>query len=160
MIFPSTIAAPDTAAHAAQSGQDVLSWSVHLIKRRPARLPLIGASLLGTFAAALAVFHSLWPALPLMLVLLLSLSEFLFPVRYTLSTQSATARHGLTMLEIRWADVRHAYLTEDGIKLSPLQTKNSRFEPLRGVYLRFNDSNRDKVIDAVKRLRAEAISHG
>ena len=92
-------------------------------------------------------------------MVLLSLSEFVFPVKYTLTAQSATARHGLTLLEIRWADVRHAYLTDEGVKLSPLRAKNSRFEPLRGVYLRFSEDNREVVIAAVQGFRQEQITH-
>ena len=78
-------------------------------------------------------------------------------MRYTLTPQSASARHGLTLLEIRWADVRHAYLTDEGIKLSPLSAKNSRFEALRGVFLRFDDGNKDAVIAAVRRFRQETL---
>ena len=95
----------------------------------------------------------MWLALLPTLALLLSLSEFFFPIHYTLTAETAAARHGLTALEIRWADVRHVYLTDDGMKLSPLRAKNARFEPLRGVFLRFDDTNREAVIEAVRRLR-------
>ncbi len=139
--------------------ESVLSWSVHLIRRQPKHPAHLGLVLLAVFAAGLWVFHSLWLSLAPLLALLFSMSEYVFPVRYTLTAQSASARHGLTSLEIRWADVRHAYLTDDGIKLSPLQAKNSRFEPLRGVFLRFNDDNRDIVIAAVRRFRQETPSH-
>ena len=123
---------------------------------RPAQIGLV---LLAVFGAGLGVFHSLWLSFAPMLALLFSMSEYIFPVRYTLTKQSASARHGLTLLEIRWADVRHAYLTDDGIKLSPLPAKNSRFEPLRGVFLRFDDDNQDRVIAAVRRFRQEALQN-
>lgn len=139
--------------------ESVLSWSVHLIAQQPKRPAQLGAVLLAVFALGLCVFHSLWLSLAPVLALLFSLSEFVFPVRYTLTPQSAAVRHGLTSLEIRWPDVRHAYLTEDGIKLSPLQTKNSRFESLRGVFLRFDDHNREAVIDAVRRFRQETLQN-
>ena len=107
------------------------------------------------FLAGLCLFHSFWLAALPTLAALFSVSEFLFPIHYTLTAQSAAMRCGLTALEIRWADVRHAYLTDDGIKLSPLRAKNSRMEPLRGVYLRFDAAQRDSIIAAVTRLRAE-----
>ena len=103
------------------------------------------------------LFRSFWLGLLPMLALLFYLSEYVFPIRYTLTPQSASARCGLSVLEIRWADVRHAYLTDDGIKLSPLAAKNSRFESLRGVFLRFGPNNQDAVTDAVRRLRAETV---
>ena len=143
----------------ASAEESILSWSVHLITRQPKRLAQIGLILLAVFALGLCVFHSVWLGLAPMLALLFSLSEFIFPVRYTLTPQSAAVRHGLTALEIRWPDVRHAYLTDDGIKLSPLQAKNSPFESLRGVFLRFDDGNRDAVIAAVRRFRQETLPH-
>ena len=136
-----------------QLAESVLSWSVHLLAHQPKRPVQIGAILLTVFALSLCVFRSFWLGLLPALALLFSLSEFIFPVRYTLTEQSASVRYGLTSLEIRWADVRHAYLTEEGIKLSPLATRNSRFEPLRGVFLRFDDRNRAAVIAAVQRFR-------
>ncbi len=139
--------------------ESVLSWSVHLITRQPKRPAQLGAVLLAVFVLGLCVFHSFWLSLAPVLALLFSLSEFILPVRYILTPQSATVRHGLTSLEIQWPDVRHAYLTDDGIKLSPLNTKNSRFESLRGVFLRFDDHNHEAVIAAVRRFRQEATPH-
>ena len=131
--------------------ESIFSWSVHLIAGEPKRQAQIAAIVLAVFTVGLCLFHSFWLALIPSAALLFSLSEYLFPVRYTVSEQSAAVRHGVTALEIRWADVRHAYLTDDGIKLSPLRTKNSRFEALRGVYLRFDDTNRETVIAVVRR---------
>lgn len=130
---------------------------MHLSAGQPKRQAQIGLVLLAVFVLGTVLFRSFWPALLPMLALLFSLSEYVFPIRYTLTAQSASARCGLSVLEIRWADVRHAYLTGDGIKLSPLTAKNSRFEGLRGVFLRFSGDNQDAVINAVRRLREEAL---
>ena len=137
-----------------------LSWHVHLLRRQPHHARRLALALGFVFALGLYFFHSFWLALLPAAAVLLSLSEFAFPVRYTLTSQSATARHGLTWLEIRWADVRHAYLTDEGVKLSPLRAKNSRFEALRGVYLRFDADNRQEVIAAVRQCRQEEADSG
>ena len=142
-----------------QTEEAFLSWSVHLLRRQPQRAPRIGVALVGVLVLGLCLFHSFWLALLPAAAVLLSLSEFVFPVRYTLTAQAATARHGLTLLEIRWEDVQHAFLTDEGVKLSPLRAKNSRYEALRGVYLRFGDDNREAVIAAVQRFRQEAVGH-
>ncbi len=147
-----------TTTQPERAQQGSLSWSVHLIRQQPHRAPRLALVLIGVFVLSLCLFHSFWLALLPAAAVFLSLSEFIFPIRYTLTAQSATARHGLTLLEIRWADVRHAYLTNEGVKLSPLRAKNSRFEPLRGVYLRFDANNRDAVIAAVQRGRQECAS--
>ena len=143
-----------------EPAQEILSWSVHQLRRQPQRLPALAAILLGIFAISLCYFHSLGLAALPVLVVLFSLSEFVFPAHYRLTKKSASVRHGLTMLEIQWADVRHAYLTEEGIKLSPLREKNSRFEGLRGVFIRFDDHNKEAVIAAVQRLRQESALLG
>ncbi|MDQ2801066.1 MAG: hypothetical protein M3Y13_15650 [Armatimonadota bacterium] len=144
-----------TTTQPQRTQESPLSWSVHLLRRQPHRLRHLALALTGVFILSLCLFHSFWLALLPAAALLLSLSEFVFPVRYTLTAQSASAQHGLTSLEIQWKDVRHAYLTDEGVKLSPLRAKNSRFESLRGVYLRFDISNREDVMAAVRRCRQE-----
>ena len=139
--------------------EKTLTWSVHLIRRQPQQRLRLALILIGVFGLSLCLFHSFWLALMPAAALLLSLSEFVFPVRYTLTPQSAAARHGLTLLEIRWTDVRHAYLTEEGVKLSPLRSKNARFEALRGILLRFDGGNQEAVIAAVQRFRQENSDH-
>ena len=149
-----------TTTQPQRTQENSLSWSVHLLRREPRRARRLALALAGVFVLSLYLFHSFWLALLPVLAVLLSLSEFVFPVRYTLTSQSAAARHGLTSLEIRWADVRHAYLTEEGVKLSPLRAKNSRSEPLRGVYLRFDEGNREAIIAAVRLCRQGGEDHG
>jgi len=147
-----------TTSQRDRTEQGSFSWSVHLIRRQPQSAPRLALALAGVFVLSLCLLHSFWLALLPTVAVLLSLSEFVFPIRYTLTAQSASARHGLTLLEIRWADVRHAYLTDDGVKLSPLRAKNSRFESLRGVYLRFDETNQEAVIAAVRRYREECAA--
>ena len=150
---------PTTNVGAEQAGDEPFEWTVHLLRRQAGRLPRVVAVVLGALLLGLCLFHSFWLALAPVFALVFSLSEYLFPVRYSLTAQSAKSQHGLTSLEIRWADVRRAYLTDEGVKLSPLRAKNSRFEPLRGVYLRFDESNRDTVIAAVKTRLAKETAN-
>ena len=132
-----------------------LTWTVHLLRGQTSRLPRIGLCVLLVLLGGLFVFHNVLLALAPAAALLLSLAEFLFPVRYTLSCRGAQARQGPVVCEIAWRDVAHAYLAPDGVKLSPLAHPNSRLEPLRGVFLRFA-ANDEAVMDAVRRLREEA----
>ena len=113
----------------------------------------------GVFVLSLCLFHSFWLALLPAAAVLLSLSEFVFPVRYTLTAQSATARHGLTPWKSA-GQMSATPISPTRLKLSPLRAKNSRFEPLRGVFLRFDEDNREAVIAAVRRCRQECVSHG
>ena len=151
---------PSVRPGAAEADETALCWSVHLLRRQPRRLPKVGIAVAGALVLGLCFFHSLWLALLPVLALVLSLSDYLFPIRYTLTSQSAKSQNGVTVLEIRWTDVRRAYLTDEGVKLSPLRAKNSRFEALRGVYLRFDDGNREAVIAAIRQLLPREDAHG
>jgi hypothetical protein len=136
------------------SKQDAaLEWTVHLIRKRPAAAARIVVCFLATLFFGAVVFNSAALALLPATALLLSVSEYWLPVRYTLDSSGAKSRWGLVSLEISWTDVRHAYLTDEGIKLSPLAVPGSRMEGLRGVFLRFDDDNKDLVIETVRALR-------
>lgn len=139
-----------------QEQQVVLTWTVHLLRRAPGRAKLPALCLVGTVLLGLLLFQNLALALLPAAAFALSLSDFLLPVRYTLTDEGAQARSAVSHLEMAWADVRHAYLADDGVKLSPLRRRGSRWEPLRGIFLRFDDGNQDAVIETVKRLREEA----
>lgn len=67
-----------------------MAWTVHLIRRRPDRLPQISIVLLVIFALSVFLFRSFWLALLPVFVVLLSLSEYVFPIRYTLTNQCRT----------------------------------------------------------------------
>lgn len=146
--------APAPAAPAEQ--EVVLTWTVHLLRRDPGKAKGLALCLAGTAFGGLLLFHNLALALLPAAVLALSLSDFLFPVHYTLTPQGAAARSAVSHLEMAWADVRHAYLADDGVKLSPLRRRGSRWEPLRGVFVRFDGDNQGAVVEAVRRLREEA----
>ena len=131
----------------------VLAWSVRLIKTRPKAAWRIAACVLMVAVAGSIVFKSVTLGLIPAAAIVLSLSEFLFPIHYQFSSKCVTMRNGLVWLEMPWADVRHAYVTGEGIKLSPLRQRNSRVEPMRGIFVRFGDQKRDMIIDEIQRLR-------
>ncbi|MEO7717123.1 MAG: hypothetical protein ABIY70_13040 [Capsulimonas sp.] len=133
----------------------VLEWTVHLLKRRPQAAVAAGLSLAAVLITGTLLFHNAILALIPTLTLFGSLAEYYLPTKYTLTATGARSKCGWMVLEMPWTDVRHAYLAPDGVKLSPLRAKNSRFERMRGVMLRFND-NSDQVIETVRSLRAEA----
>lgn len=128
----------------------VLTWSVHLVRKQPEKLAVIVPMFLGASYCAHWVGGPV-AVLIVALVLLSSLSDFLFPVHYTLTRRQATCKRLLGITEIQWSKVRHCYLDDLGVKLSPLP-RPTRLEAYRGVYLRFHN-NKDQVIDAVRSLR-------
>jgi len=86
------------------------------------------------------------------LVMVASCAEFVFPMTYVLTCESAICRSIFKVSEIRWENVRRCYVDDMGLKLSPLD-RQTRLEAFRGVYLRYAD-NETEVIEKVKKLRA------
>lgn len=128
----------------------ILSWTVHLARQHPSRLAVAVAFVT---LAACAGYFAIGPlaAVAVALVLSASLADFLFPVSYVLTRDGAECRMLFKSSQIRWENVRHCYVDDQGVKLSPLP-RQSRLEAFRGVYLRFAD-NEEQVTEAVKSLR-------
>lgn len=136
----------------------ILQWQIHLAKEQPQKLAGIIIGTIGLGILTFLCFGSVIPVIVLLFAFLGSISDFLFPVTYTLTSTHATARTSLGPVGLRtmaWADVRKVYLDDHGVKLSPLG-RRSRLEAYRGVYLRFGDKQQE-VIDAVKKLRPNNV---
>ncbi len=141
--------APDAAA---------LSWRVHRLRERPARLLLVVAA----YGAALGLWRMAFPhpvALFLPLVALTSaLSEYLFPQTFRLDARGASSVNGpFSRTFIAWADVKRATYGDDGVHLSPL-ARASRLDRFRGVRLGFAGGDADAILDAVRAFRATAAA--
>lgn len=131
----------------------ILSWKSHLARKYPGKLAFsVLAILLASFAAHYAIGGI--ATIAVALVMIASTSDFLLPVQYEISKDGATCKMLFKSASIRWADVRHYYLDEYGVKLSPLEHQ-SRLEAFRGVYLRFNN-NDEQVIDIIKSLKVKS----
>ena len=133
----------------------ILRWNVHLALEHPAKLIL---SIILTVVACAAGYWAIGPfgAIAAAVVMLSSLADFLFPMTYEITPQSATCKMLFKCATVRWEDVRRCYVDSLGVKLSPLD-RQSKLEAFRGVYLRFRD-NQEQVIKVVKKLRIQHCS--
>ena len=136
---------------AAVAVEPILAWKVHLLREEPKKALLIAPVVLVGLVVSYFLFHSLlFPAVA-MLMFASALSEYLFPIRYEITSTGATARTMVGRTAVGWDRVKKYYVDDRGIKLSTLPTAG-RLESYRGVYLRFGGS-RDEVIEAVRRMR-------
>lgn len=83
-----------------------------------------------------------------------AVSEFLFPVRYRLTSEYAEARGPLHWRRIAWGEVKRVYVGKEEIKLSPLKHGGPR-EAFRGVVLRVA-GDPEPVLAAVRSFREAA----
>ena len=147
----------ETGSAKAINTEPILTWKVHLLRDEPRKLLLILPVIAFSLLVCFSTFRS-----PLLMVIVLflfcsSLADFLFPVRYEIDEQGASARTLFSRTYIEWSRVKKYYTDGLGIKLSPLNTQG-RLTAFRGVYLRFGD-RKDEVIEVVRRMRDVAVSN-
>lgn len=136
----------------------VLTWTIHLAKEMPAKLCLV---IIGYGAAMLAWWYFLPvpAALLLPLVALTSaMSEFLFPVTYTIDDVGISQKClPFFNRHIAWTDVRRASAGRDGFFVSTLRLP-SRLDQFRGI--RINPRGNDAAVRAVITKRMELMREG
>jgi len=119
-----------------------LTWTVHLARKQRGR-GAVTACLVVLAACAGWLYAGPLAAVVVTIALMLSLSEFFFPVRYEIDESAATARCMGRTKRVERAQVTNCYVDSDGVKLSTCGG-NRRLEPFRGLYLRF-DGNSEQV---------------
>jgi hypothetical protein len=122
----------------------LLTWRTHRLREDRRCLPLV----IGAYVFAIGLWWLFFPvplALFLPLVALTSaLSEFLFPVTYTVTNNGVSVVYGpLHRLHLAWEDIKRAGQGADGVFLSPL-AKPSRLDNFRGLRLRFPATEAEK----------------
>lgn len=158
LIEPPDPAAPELSP-AAERPTVLLTWRLHLAAQQPAKAVLVGACVVLTGVCAQLSLHNPWLTLASSLLLVSSVADFLFPVRYTLTTAGAEVRSWVSAQAIAWEKVRRCYQDAEGLKLSPLP-RLTRLERFRGVYLRFA-GNREEVLAVVQeQLAARGLDGG
>jgi hypothetical protein len=136
----------------------VLTWTIHLAKEMPAKLCLV---IIGYGAAMLAWWYFLPvpAALLLPLVALTSaMSEFLFPVTYTIDDVGISQKClPFFNRHIAWTDVRRASAGRDGFFVTTLRLP-SRLDQFRGI--RINPRGNDAAVRDVITKRMELMREG
>lgn len=129
-------------------GKHIVEWEVHPGRQHPRKrwVACVVAGLAG--AIGLIIFQS--PILGALGVLLIlgSVTEVFFGLRYRLDDEGAGVRCGASLTLVTWDAVKSVVVSEEGVKLSPLE-KSSRLNAFRGVFLRFAN-NRDEVLAMIQ----------
>jgi len=131
--------------------EPVLVWKVHLLRESPRKVLLVIPIVAISLVAGYIFTHSLLVLAVTLFLFVSALIEYLFPIRYELTSRGASAYTLLGRTTIEWERVRKYYIDDYGIKLSPLPSQG-RLEPYRGVYLRFG-RNKNEVMEVVRRMR-------
>lgn len=130
-------AAPATDAHRVDVLEEgaSLCWQVHLLRAEPGRLPGV-VMVCGIGAACVWLMFGAWlPALAALLLLLGSVSEYLFPITYRLTAGGVTQESLTTHIALPWNAIRRCRAGRRGILLTSLAVP-SRLDAFRGILLR------------------------
>ncbi len=126
-----------------------LTWSVRPADKAPQKRYVV--LLVALAAGAAGTLLDGRPLLGLVgfAIVLGSTAEFWLGARYSVGPGGGTARCGLSVSGIEWAQVRRVILSNEGVRLSPLD-REGMLDQFRGVALRTLPENRERVVDAVK----------
>ncbi len=129
----------------------VLSWSVSLAGREGLAKTL-GAltAMVGVLALGAYLYGNLLLVAVGAAIFFLATAEYFFPMRFWLTEEAAFRRTVFGTRFIRWSKIKHCYLDDKGIKLSPIE-EPSRTEAFRGLFLYYG-KNRDELVEAVRNL--------
>lgn len=134
-----------------------LTWSLDLGRKYPDKRIVVG--IIAIVAATIGYFVVGGPVGILLGggVVIASLAELFFPLKYQLDETGASVRCGLNTTAIRWENVKRLITMPDGVRLSPLE-KSTPLDAFRGVYVRFS-SNESEVLATIAELAEQYGCH-
>ena len=142
---------PRTAAQREESV--LLEWTMHLLRHDPKRVWVIAGAMILAAAIGFLFFFSLIFAVLGALLVLTASAEYLFPIRYRLTTERAMVSYGLAQLDLRWTNCKRILEGSGAFRLSPF-AKESRLDGIRGVTLRWEPdeepANREAVLKVIR----------
>jgi predicted RND superfamily exporter protein len=124
-----------------------LSWTHSQTVSSPGKTLTVAAVIALTALSAFLLFHSLLASFISASVIFLSVGESLVPLSYCMDKEMVIVKIGLFhWLEMPISSIKSTYNTQRGIKLSVFESpKMARFEPYRGIELRFGLEMRTRV---------------
>lgn len=133
-----------TTADSPEDEGEVLSWTSHPLKRKPLAAAMVTIFILVVgFLVYITTESKAFGTLALV-VLFASLAKFYMPTHYRLTDKRITVKSTTQTIHKDWAQFRSFYPDRNGVLLSPF-AEPSRLENFRGLYLIFEQNNKEVV---------------
>lgn len=130
-------------------------WTAHPARRRPRDVLLVVCVLCLTASAVMTAFQSGWLAILSVVILVASISTFLFPTRYVLSDEGVEERRLGHRRRRAWNELRRVQVGPRAALVSPFS--RPRFmDRYRGLMLYLDGADRDRVVGILE----ERVGHG
>jgi hypothetical protein len=136
-----------------------LAWTAHPARRRPRDLALVAAVLLLTSGAVLFSFRSLFLTALAVVIVIASITSFLFPTHYRLSDEGIEERRLGVRRARRWDDLRRLEVGPGAALVSPFASRRW-LDRHRGFILMFDGADRDAVVAELRRRMEGAARAG
>lgn len=134
-------------------GTEPLTWRVCLARTQPKRLAAVTACLV---TAGVAGWLLLGPftAIAAVIVLVISLAEFLAPVSFTITPEYVQARTLVGSQRMLWSEVCSCFYSGIALRVSSVNRSSPLFA-FRGITVYFN-KNSEQVLELVSSIRGQA----
>ena len=125
-------------------------WTAHPARKRPRDVALAVAVVLLSCGAVLASLESLLLTALAAVFLVVAISPFLLPTRYTLTDSGIEERRAFRRKSREWKDLRRLQVGARAALVSPFASK-SWMDRHRGLIVMFDGSDRDEVVGILER---------
>jgi len=125
-------------------------WTAHPAKERPKDVFLVVAVLFLTGGAVLMSFQSVFLTLLAVVILVVAVSSFLFPTRYTITDVDVSEKRLWVNKSRRWEDLRRVQVGVGAVMVSPFANP-SWMDRYRGLILMYGRTNKDELVTIIKK---------
>ena len=132
------------------------TWTAHPAREHP-RKAAAGVVLIVAIAAAAGLSFGPWWAALAAIVLGLSINRFFLPSRFTVDSESITARYPMRTVALRWSALRRFVVDANGGYLST-RSNRSWFDAYSGMHLIFGAKHDEAIAQIRSRLAASRNS--
>jgi hypothetical protein len=139
------------------STPDRIEWSIHPAGRAPGKAACVVVIIAFAIVASVLLMGQWVAGLFAFLCLLGSTSDFLFPVRFSLTEEGVRVRGWGSDRGMKWEMVRRVTCGEGRIHLSPFSVP-TRLDRFRGLELRFDPSEGELQERVLRRIQVSIPS--
>ncbi|MHB8926231.1 MAG: hypothetical protein ACYC9Q_01030 [Bacillota bacterium] len=141
---------PPPSPRPAEPEEEVLlKWSVHLARQYPRRTFLTALGVVATLAVVLLAGLGPWWAFITVVIIVGSISAWIFPIRYALTNKGVKQFNFLSREERSWLRFTNYIIYNDAVQVTYDQ-RTLRGRILKGLMLYFGPDNRERIIEVVK----------
>jgi hypothetical protein len=126
-----------------------ITWTAHPARERPRDLALVACVLLLTCGATLTAFNSLFLAALAAAIILVGVSQFLLPTRYTLDDWGVEARGLLRTRARSWESLRRFEIGRGAALVTPV-ARRGVLDRYRGIVLLLDGADRERVVEVLE----------